>query len=100
MLAAEGVPGAEHRVAFPALGPVHFAVHAPVFAVGVGVQRRVYAGMVEGCVETSPVLEVVVGAFELAHIGLPGPSGGFFLAGEGPAALGFKVGSGVLFRHA
>ena len=100
MLAAEGVPGAEHGVALPAFRRVDFAVHTPVAAVGVGVERRVDAGVVEGCVEAFLVFGVAVGALQQAQVGVPF-AGGFPAGGlERTGVFGFQVGLCAFFGDA
>ena len=64
MLAAEGVPGAEHGVPLPAVGHVDPAVHPPVLSVVVGVQRGVYPRMIERRIKAAAVLPVAERALE------------------------------------
>ena len=92
MQAAESVPQGEYGVAVPAIGLVHFSVHSAVLAVYIGIQRGMDGGMVEGGVKTRLVFLVLIGAFHLLKILLPGFLSGLFLVLDGLGIITVQVG--------
>ena len=100
MLAPECVPGREYGVTLPSVGCVDLPVHAPVAAVGVGIKRRVDAGMIQRRIEAPLVLAVLPGAPELAQIRLPLRPGGFPEPVQARRILAHEVCAGAVFGHA
>ena len=96
MQAAERIPKGKDRVALPAFGFVHLAVHAPVFAIDIGIEGRVDGRVVQGGVESGAMLLVFVRAGDFGQVSIPSFSCVLFQLFQrlGPVAL--QVVTGIL----